>query len=49
LVGHLKARGFELHDAQMMTPTLELFGAQQIPKEEYLKRLQKALLKKRNF
>jgi leucyl/phenylalanyl-tRNA--protein transferase len=49
LTGHLKARGFELHDAQMMTPTLELFGAQQIPKEEYLLRLQKALRQKKNF
>ncbi len=49
LTGHLKARGFELHDVQMMTPTLELFGAQQIPKEEYLLRLQKALRHKRDF
>jgi leucyl/phenylalanyl-tRNA--protein transferase len=49
LAGHLKARGFELHDAQMMTPTLELFGARQIPKTEYLLRLQKALRQKRDF
>jgi leucyl/phenylalanyl-tRNA--protein transferase len=49
LAEHLKARGFELHDAQMMTPTLELFGAQQIPKDEYLLRLQKALRKKKEF
>ncbi|MCI0695746.1 leucyl/phenylalanyl-tRNA--protein transferase [candidate division KSB1 bacterium] len=49
LAERLKARGFELHDAQMMTPTLELFGAQQIPKEEYLLRLQKALRHKRAF
>ncbi len=49
LAEHLKARGFELHDAQMMTPTLELFGAQQIPREEYLRRLQKALHKKKEF
>jgi len=49
LVEHLKAQGFELHDAQMMTPTLQLFGAQQIPRDEYLKRLQKALTKRRNF
>ncbi|MGH7454745.1 MAG: leucyl/phenylalanyl-tRNA--protein transferase [bacterium] len=49
LAEHLKARGFELHDAQMMTPTLELFGARQIPKEEYLLRLQKAMRKKKEF
>lgn len=49
LAEHLKAQGFELHDAQMMTPTLKLFGAQQIPREEYLKRLQKALTKQRKF
>ncbi|MGH7600019.1 MAG: leucyl/phenylalanyl-tRNA--protein transferase, partial [bacterium] len=49
LTGHLKTRGFELHDTQMMTPTLELFGAQQIPKEEYLLRLQNALRKKKEF
>jgi len=49
LAGHLKAQGFELHDAQMMTPTLKLFGAQQIPREEYLRRLQKALAKRRKF
>jgi leucyl/phenylalanyl-tRNA--protein transferase len=49
LAEHLKAQGFELHDVQMMTPTLRLFGAQQIPREEYLKRLQKALAKRRKF
>ncbi|MDZ7291039.1 MAG: leucyl/phenylalanyl-tRNA--protein transferase [candidate division KSB1 bacterium] len=49
LVEHLRARDFELHDVQMMTPTLKLFGAQQIPKTEYLIRLRKALLKNRNF
>lgn len=49
LAEHLKAQGFELHDAQMMTPTLKLFGAQQIPREEYLQRLQKALTKRRKF
>jgi leucyl/phenylalanyl-tRNA--protein transferase len=49
LAEHLKAQGFELHDAQMMTPTLKLFGAQQIPRDEYLKKLQKALMKRRKF
>lgn len=49
LAAHLKARNFELHDVQMMTPTLQLFGAQQISKKEYLARLQKALSEKRKF
>lgn len=49
LVEHLQEQNFELHDAQMMTPTLQLFGAQQIPREEYLIRLQKALTKSRKF
>ncbi len=49
LAAHLKAQGFELHDAQMMTPTLELFGAQQIPREQYLKRLHHALTKHPKF
>jgi Leu/Phe-tRNA-protein transferase len=38
-----------LHDAQMMTPTLKLFGAQQISREDYLQRLHEALLKHRKF
>jgi leucyl/phenylalanyl-tRNA--protein transferase len=49
LAEHLKARGFELHDAQMMTPTLKLFGAQQISREEYMLRLRDALRQKRKF
>jgi leucyl/phenylalanyl-tRNA--protein transferase len=49
LVERLKAQRFELHDAQMMTPTLKLFGAQEIPREEYLMRLRKALKKNRKF
>ena len=49
LAEHLKSRNFELHDAQMMTPTLKLFGAQQISREDYLKRLHKALTKHRKF
>lgn len=49
LAEHLQSQGFELHDVQMMTPTLQLFGAQQIPREEYLKRLQNALSKHSKF
>jgi leucyl/phenylalanyl-tRNA--protein transferase len=49
LAEHLKHQGFELHDAQMMSPTLKSFGAQQISCEEYLKRLRQALTKSREF
>jgi len=49
LAEHLKAQDFELHDAQMMTSTLQLFGAKQISREEYLKKLHQALKKRRKF
>lgn len=49
LAERLKTQRFELHDAQMMTPTLKLFGAHEIPREEYLLRLRKALQKNRRF
>lgn len=49
LAEHLKRRGYMLHDAQMMTSTLRLFGAIEIPREEYLQRLQQALRKKVSF
>lgn len=49
LAEHLRSRGFELHDAQMMTPTVKLFGAQQISRNEYMIRLQAALQKERTF
>ena len=43
LVEHMKARGFALLDIQWVTPHLEQFGAIEIPKGEYLERLQQAL------
>ncbi len=43
LIEHLKKRGFVLLDTQMVTPTTRLFGAVEIPRREYLKRLEKAL------
>lgn len=43
LVDHLRARGFSLLDVQWVTPHLERFGAIEIPKREYLKRLKRAL------
>ncbi|MDZ7343156.1 MAG: leucyl/phenylalanyl-tRNA--protein transferase [candidate division KSB1 bacterium] len=49
LVEHLKARGFELHDAQMMTPTVKLFGGRQISRGEYMARLAVALRQQRTF
>ena len=49
LVERLQVQRFELHDAQMMTPTLKLFGAHEIPRAEYLLRLRNALQKNRKF
>jgi leucyl/phenylalanyl-tRNA--protein transferase len=43
LVEHLRRRGFLLLDTQWLTPFLETFGAVEIPREEYLARLDKAL------
>lgn len=43
LVGHLKERGYTLLDTQMITPHLERFGAIEIPRDDYLQRLKKAL------
>ena len=49
LLRHLQERNFSLHDAQMMTSTLQLFGAKNIPRSEYLRRLEAALKKKATF
>ena len=46
LARHLQKRGFVLHDAQVMTSTLKLFGAENISRAEYSKRLKAALKKK---
>jgi leucyl/phenylalanyl-tRNA--protein transferase len=43
LVNRLKTRGFILLDTQFMTPHLQKFGAREISRDEYLKRLKKAL------
>ncbi|MEO7274702.1 MAG: leucyl/phenylalanyl-tRNA--protein transferase [Vicinamibacterales bacterium] len=43
LVERLTARGFELLDTQWWTPHLEQFGATQIPRRDYLRRLDRAL------
>jgi leucyl/phenylalanyl-tRNA---protein transferase len=43
LVTHLRARGFELLDVQFLTPHLESLGCVEIPRAEYLRRLQRAI------
>jgi len=43
LVDRLRARGFTLLDIQWVTPHLEQFGAIEIPRKDYLKRLAKAV------
>jgi leucyl/phenylalanyl-tRNA--protein transferase len=43
LVDRLTARGFALLDVQWLTPHLATFGAVEIPRSEYLRRLRRAL------
>ena len=43
LVERLRARGFTLLDIQWVTPHLEQFGAIEIPRRQYLKRLEAAV------
>lgn len=43
LVDHLRARGFALLDIQWVTPHLARFGAIDIPRDDYLRRLTAAL------
>jgi leucyl/phenylalanyl-tRNA--protein transferase len=49
LVNHLKCRGYELLDIQQLTPNTARFGAIEIPREEYLRRLKEALEKPVEF
>jgi leucyl/phenylalanyl-tRNA--protein transferase len=42
LLGHLKARGYRLVDIQQLTPHTERFGAVEIPRVDYLRRLKEA-------
>jgi leucyl/phenylalanyl-tRNA--protein transferase len=42
LTGHLRLRGFTLHDVQILNPHLERLGAVEIPGNEYLRRLEEA-------
>jgi leucyl/phenylalanyl-tRNA--protein transferase len=43
LVERLRARGYVLLDTQWVTPHLEQFGAVEIPRADYLKRLEQSL------
>ena len=49
LVERLRARGFMLLDIQWVTPHLEQFGAIEIPRREYLNRLEAAVSQPRTF
>ncbi len=49
LVRRLRERGFELLDTQFTTPHLARFGAKELPREDYLKRLARALKKQASF
>jgi len=49
LVEHLGVRGFALFDIQMITPATRQLGAVEIPREEYLKRLEAAVAIDRQY
>lgn len=49
LVERLRSRGFLLLDTQWVTPHLQQFGAIEIPREEYLRRLEKSLRQECSF
>lgn len=49
LVEHLKKQGFWLIDSQVYTKHLTSFGAKEIPREQYLQYVQKALLNPKSF
>jgi leucyl/phenylalanyl-tRNA--protein transferase len=49
LVGLLKDRGFALLDSQIINEHIRRFGGVEIPREEYLLRLTKALDRETRF
>jgi leucyl/phenylalanyl-tRNA--protein transferase len=49
LVEHLRARGFELFDAQVQNPHLQRFGAYQVAEREFLDCLRRAVRKPVRF
>lgn len=49
LIGHLRGRGFELFDIQMVTPATRQLGATEIARLDYLNRLKTATQKECSF
>ena len=49
LVDLLRGQGYELLDTQWVTPHLEKFGAREIPRDEYLEKLARAVGRERAF
>lgn len=49
LVGRLREKSYTLLDTQYLTRHLAMFGAREIPREEYLERLAQALERKCEF
>ncbi|MFM8982435.1 MAG: leucyl/phenylalanyl-tRNA--protein transferase [Spartobacteria bacterium] len=49
LIDLLRAQGYELLDTQWVTPHLEKFGAREIPRGEYLEKLERAVELERKF
>ncbi len=49
LLGHLRARGYQLFDIQQLTTATAQFGAMEIPRAEYLDRLRTAVQKRVQF
>ncbi len=49
LVERMKERGYLLLDTQYTTPHLAMFGAEEISRGQYLKRLERAIAKKCSF
>lgn len=49
LVERLRARGFTLLDTQWVTPHLQQFGAEEIPRGDYMRRLAESIRRKVSF
>ncbi|MCE9519892.1 MAG: leucyl/phenylalanyl-tRNA--protein transferase [Verrucomicrobia bacterium] len=49
LMEHLKNRSFILHDTQWTTPHLAMFGGYEIPRDDYIRTLEGAVLLPVNF
>jgi leucyl/phenylalanyl-tRNA--protein transferase len=49
LVEHLRGRRFALFDIQMLTPVTRQMGGIEISRDEYLRRLKRALRRKCSF